>query len=111
MPELVPAWPRVVELAGGGDLAARMLTLYDTPPLITGCSQAALPGPVLVRNYDFDPELFEGVVPGSALRLAARDRDERLPVGAARRDERQRARRVAGVRRPARASVRASRCR
>jgi predicted choloylglycine hydrolase len=62
MPELVPAWTRMVELAGGGDLAARMLSLYGTPPLVTGCSQAALPGPVLARNYDFHPALFEGVI-------------------------------------------------
>ena len=37
MPELVPAYERVVELAGGGDLAARMLALQA----------AALPGGVL----------------------------------------------------------------
>jgi predicted choloylglycine hydrolase len=70
MPELVPAWTQLVELAGGGDLAARMLALYDTPPLVAGCSQAVLAGdsPVLVRNYDFDPALIEGVIGLSALR-------------------------------------------
>jgi predicted choloylglycine hydrolase len=64
MPELVPAWERMVELAGGGDVAARMLSLYDPPPLLTGCSQAvfARPEPLLVRNYDFDPALLEGVI-------------------------------------------------
>jgi predicted choloylglycine hydrolase len=64
MPELVPSWERLVELAGGGDLAARMLSLYDPPPLVTGCSQAVLtrPEPLLVRNYDFDPALLEGVI-------------------------------------------------
>jgi predicted choloylglycine hydrolase len=69
MPELVPAWEEMVELAGGGDVAARMLTLWDTPPLITGCSQAALarPEPVLVRNYDWDPRLLEGVILRSEL--------------------------------------------
>jgi predicted choloylglycine hydrolase len=61
MPELVPAWERIVELAGGGDLAARMLSLHDPPPLVTGCSQAVR-GPLLVRNYDFDPALLEGVI-------------------------------------------------
>jgi predicted choloylglycine hydrolase len=61
MPELVPAWERIVELAGGGDLAARMLSLYDPPPLVTGCSQAVFDG-MLVRNYDFDPMLLEGVI-------------------------------------------------
>jgi predicted choloylglycine hydrolase len=67
MPELVPAWERIVELAGGGDLAARMLSLYDPPPLVTGCSQAVR-GPLLVRNYDFDPALLEGVIGLTALR-------------------------------------------
>jgi predicted choloylglycine hydrolase len=64
MPELVPTWERLSELAGGGDLAARMLSLYDPPPLVTGCSQAVLthPEPLLVRNYDFDPKLLEGVI-------------------------------------------------
>jgi predicted choloylglycine hydrolase len=64
MPELVPAWRRMVELAGGGDVAARMLTMWDTPPLITGCSQAVFrqPDPLLVRNYDWDPALLEGVI-------------------------------------------------
>ena len=64
MPELVPTWERLVELAGGGDMAARMLSLWDPPPLVTGCSQAVLTRdePLLVRNYDFDPELLEGVI-------------------------------------------------
>ena len=64
MPELVPTYERLVQLAGGGDLAARMLSLYDPPPLVTGCSQAVLthPEPLLVRNYDFDPKLLEGVI-------------------------------------------------
>ena len=69
MPELLGAWERLVELAGGGDLAARMLSLYHPPPLVSGCSQAVFAGPepVLVRNYDFDPELLEGVVYASEL--------------------------------------------
>jgi predicted choloylglycine hydrolase len=64
MPELVHTWERLVDLAGGGDLAARMLSLWDPPPLVTGCSQAvfARPEPLLVRNYDFDPNLLEGVI-------------------------------------------------
>jgi predicted choloylglycine hydrolase len=62
MPELVPIWEQLVELAGGGDVAARFLSLYDPPPVVTGCSQAVFEGPLLVRNYDFDPALLEGVV-------------------------------------------------
>ena len=48
---------------GADELGARMLTLYDPPPLLSGCSQAALPGQAaLVRNYDYDPNLFDAVV-------------------------------------------------
>ena len=68
MPELVPTWRRLVELAGGDPLAAQMLTLYNPPPYITGCSQAVHLGTerALVRNYDYAPELFERVVLGSS---------------------------------------------
>jgi hypothetical protein len=54
MPELLPTWRRLVELAGGDPLAAQMLTLYNPPPYITGCSQAVHLGAerALVRNYD-----------------------------------------------------------
>jgi predicted choloylglycine hydrolase len=65
MPELVPAYERLVELAGGGDLAARMLSLYKPPPYLAACSQGAWTrdgGPVLVRNYDYAPSRFEGIV-------------------------------------------------
>ena len=36
MPELVPTYERVVELAGGGDLAARLLSLYRPPGFVVG---------------------------------------------------------------------------
>jgi Predicted choloylglycine hydrolase len=65
MPELVPAYERVVELAGGGDLAARMLSLYQPPPFLAACSQGAWTregGPLLARNYDYAPSRFEGLV-------------------------------------------------
>jgi predicted choloylglycine hydrolase len=64
MPELVPVYERLVELAGGGDLAARMLSLYKPPPYLAACSQGAWTregGPMLVRNYDYAPSRFEGV--------------------------------------------------
>ena len=69
MPELAGSWERLVQLTGGDELAARMLTLYSSPPLVAGCSQAVLGGsePVLVRNYDFDPALIEGVIASTAL--------------------------------------------
>ena len=70
MPELVSTWRRLRVLAGGDELAARMLALYDPPPYVTGCSQAVLARDpahaVLVRNYDYDPDLFERVVYASA---------------------------------------------
>ncbi len=64
MPELVPTWRRLVELADGDETAAALLTMWRLPVFAAGCSQAVLPGPdpVLVRNYDYDPALFEGVV-------------------------------------------------
>jgi predicted choloylglycine hydrolase len=63
MPAFVPEWERLVELAGGGDLAARFLSLYEPPPYLSGCSQAVWPGeaPLLVRNYDYAPQAFDGV--------------------------------------------------
>lgn len=64
MPELMPIYQRLCELAGGGDLAARFLSLYCPPPYMAGCSQAVWLGdsPTLIRNYDYRPDLFEGVL-------------------------------------------------
>ena len=81
MPELVPTWHRLVELADGSELVARMLTMYNPPAYLAGCSQAVHlggnsggnldgnpgAGPALVRNYDYAPRLLERVVLGSAL--------------------------------------------
>jgi predicted choloylglycine hydrolase len=66
MPELAPTWERLVELAGGGDVEARFLSLWCPPPYIAGCSQAVWidpkgrEEPALLRNYDFAPGLLEG---------------------------------------------------
>ncbi len=64
MPELIPTYDRLVELAGGGDIAARFLTLYCPPAYVRGCSQAVWAGSpqLLVRNYDYSPQLFEGAI-------------------------------------------------
>jgi predicted choloylglycine hydrolase len=64
MPELVDTYDRLLELAGGSDLAARFLTMYCPPAYLRGCSQAvwAGPPPLLVRNYDYSPRLFEGTI-------------------------------------------------
>jgi len=68
MPELLPTWEKLVSLTGGDELAARMLTMWDTPAFLPGCSQAVLPGEqrALVRNYDYHPDLFEWVTMSSA---------------------------------------------
>jgi predicted choloylglycine hydrolase len=66
MPELAPTWERLVELAGGGDVESRFLSLWCPPPYIAGCSQAVWVDPLghappaLLRNYDFAPGLIEG---------------------------------------------------
>jgi predicted choloylglycine hydrolase len=64
MPELLPTYERLVELAGGDDLAARVLSLYRPPGFIVGCSQGAWTrdAPVLVRNYDYPASRLEGIV-------------------------------------------------
>jgi predicted choloylglycine hydrolase len=68
MPELVATWRRLVCLADGDETAARMLTLVNPPRFLPGCSQAVLLGdaPMLVRNYDYHPDLCERVVYSSA---------------------------------------------
>lgn len=65
MPELLSAYERLVELAGGGDLAARMLSLFRPPPYLAACSQGVWTRdavPALVRNYDYVPSRMEGVI-------------------------------------------------
>jgi predicted choloylglycine hydrolase len=68
MPELVPTWRRLCELAGGGDLEARMLSMWRPPPYLTGCSQGVWTRgePILVRNYDYSPERIEGTILSTA---------------------------------------------
>jgi predicted choloylglycine hydrolase len=69
MPELFPVYERLVELAGGGDLAARMLSIYRPPPYLAACSQGVWTrdAPMLVRNYDYAPSRLEGVIFSSRL--------------------------------------------
>jgi predicted choloylglycine hydrolase len=64
MPEFVPVYERLCELAGGGDLEARFLSLYRPPAYLTACSQAIWQGspPALVRNYDYSPVAFDAVL-------------------------------------------------
>jgi predicted choloylglycine hydrolase len=62
MPELVPIWEHLSDLAGGDRDVRRMLALYRPTPYVSGCTQAVLPGPspILVRNYDYHPHACEG---------------------------------------------------
>ncbi len=62
LPELVPTHAAVTDLLGGGDDAARFLSLWCPPPFLTGCAQAAWvrDEPWLLRNYDYHPDHCEG---------------------------------------------------
>lgn len=64
MPEMLALYDELAELAGGGDEAARFLSVYCPPPYLAGCSQAVWPGrePLLVRNYDYKPRAFDAVM-------------------------------------------------
>ncbi len=64
MPEIMPVYEQMVDLAGGGDRAARFLAQYCPPPLFRGCSQAVYieDEAVLVRNYDYSPYVFDGLI-------------------------------------------------
>lgn len=64
MPEFVPIYETMVDLAGGGDHAARFLAQYCPPPLFRGCSQAVYLADeaVMVRSYDYSPYVFDGLL-------------------------------------------------
>jgi predicted choloylglycine hydrolase len=67
MPELVGIHEELADLAGGDETSRAMLTLWNPPPFIVACSQTVAPDrdtgePVLLRNYDYDPRLFEATV-------------------------------------------------
>ena len=68
MPELLETYDRLVELADGDELTARMLSLYRPPAFVVGCSQGAWTRgtPVLVRNYDYPASRLEGVITSTA---------------------------------------------
>lgn len=65
MPELGELYHHLCQSAGNHDLAARFLSMYCPPAYLTGCSQLATwtgGHPVLIRNYDYSPRLFEATV-------------------------------------------------
>jgi predicted choloylglycine hydrolase len=68
MPELVPTWERLTSMIPGDSDAGAALALWNPPPFLTGCSQAAVldGGPALIRNYDWDYRIFDGVVARTA---------------------------------------------
>ena len=63
-PDFVPTYERTVELAGGGDIAARYLAQYNPPAFFSGCSQMLWNNgePALIRNYDYSPVLCDGLI-------------------------------------------------
>jgi len=64
MPEILPLYNQLVELAGGGDLEARFLSMYCPPAYMSGCSQVAWThgSTSLIRNYDYSFKMFEGTL-------------------------------------------------
>ena len=60
-PELLSTYENLCELAGDDELAHQFLALYRPPPFLLGCTAVAFesPAPLLVRNYDYSPELWE----------------------------------------------------
>ena len=64
MPELVPTYERLTELAGNSDLVARFMSSFCPPSYLIACSQAVWSddAPFIVRNYDYSPQLCECVI-------------------------------------------------
>ncbi|MCV2881575.1 C45 family autoproteolytic acyltransferase/hydolase [Actibacterium sp. XHP0104] len=65
MPEYEPLWDELTQRCGADDEAARFLSFWSPPRYLVNCSQAVLmdeDGPVLIRNYDLDPELNEATL-------------------------------------------------
>lgn len=64
LPKLYPLYKTLLKLTNSTDIDARLLSLYCPTPYVTGCSQAVWTRytPILVRNYDYDPSLSEGVL-------------------------------------------------
>ena len=90
MPELVPAWERLVELPGGDEVTARLLRA-GTARFLPGCSQATLgaaaaAGGSAALAVDPDLRLRPGTVRAGGVfeRVygQAGPRNERLPLGA-----------------------------
>lgn len=71
MPEMEQLWERLVETVGGDDEVAQFLSFWRPPRYLVNCSQIVLDNegdPVLIRNYDLDPDLNESTLLNSAWR-------------------------------------------
>lgn len=68
MPELLSTFDSLVSLAGTDDETVTFLSSYRPPPYVAACSQLVFEAgePLLVRNYDYSPALWEGLLLGSA---------------------------------------------
>ena len=64
MPELERIWDNLIKISASDEEEARMLSMYCPSSYKRGCTQAVWTryNPVLVRNYDYSPLLFEGRV-------------------------------------------------
>ncbi len=72
MPELVPVYEQFVEKVASNDpMAARMFSFLRPPSSLVACSQGVWregeKSPILVRNYDYAPELMDGLILRSRL--------------------------------------------
>jgi predicted choloylglycine hydrolase len=71
MPEMEALWETLVETVDGDEHAGRFLSFWTPPRYLVNCSQLVVSdddGPVLVRNYDLDPDLNESTMLHSAWR-------------------------------------------
>ena len=65
LPELTSVYDDLCHLAGDDDICHRFLSLYNPPRMAVGCSQLVRSGgdgPQLLRNYDFSPNRWEGLL-------------------------------------------------
>ncbi|MGI9288249.1 MAG: C45 family autoproteolytic acyltransferase/hydrolase [Pseudomonadales bacterium] len=64
MPELLPVYEVLMKVLQCNDAEARFLSLYQPPPVMSGCSQLIWPheSGALIRNYDYPPKHCDGIV-------------------------------------------------
>lgn len=63
MPKFYSTYEKLCSLAGNSEKVQRFLTGYNPPAYISGCSQLVFEkDPMLIRNYDYHPQLSEGTI-------------------------------------------------